>query len=548
MFLNMVLVVMAIALSGCNNEESGVQQKPVDEPQHQNLSFDFDNAVANNTQFKVDVMPKDKEMEYIICFAEKKHFLMNMIDTREELLEDDYAYFLGLAEAYGLSVHEFLTKIGWLVKGDKLEYGGVNLYPGTEYVVYCYGVEFDKEGYIATTEVNYVVIKTSAPDLIDVKFDVKKNIQGSDISITINPGNYDGLYYGYIISDSYNFYIFEDMEVSEEYIEHYRNRAYLEFNALINDQGIAPEKFCYNGRKTIKQLLEPNTQYQIVLFAVSDDQTPILCSLPQPFYFATEDIKLSDLELSIKVTDIHPYYAEMTVTPSNNTEKYACVHIKREHVPYAESDYGVMKAIIDDFQPAILKGTVSERLMPLMPDSEYTVLAFGIENNLPTTGLFRYDYTSAHADAGKINIESIELVKLFDAAEIIALDRSYANLFAECECLAIVEMKTSAPAKSLYFWWYEEWMIMEYSEEAFLEDLLMYEPSTNPSMMDMYYSMDEDDRFFFAGIAEDDEGNMSPIYYSDRFTLDKSQCAPAEEFFEFISDTRSSNMVLVGRK
>jgi hypothetical protein len=113
--------------------------------------------------------------------------------------------------------------------------------------------------------------------------------------------------------------------------------------------------------------------------------------------------------------------------------------------------------------------------------------------------------------------------------------------------LAIVEMKTSAPAKSLYFWWYEEWMIMEYSEEAFLEDLLMYEPSTNPSMMDMYYSMDEDDRFFFAGIAEDDEGNMSPIYYSDRFTLDKSQCAPAEEFFDFISSTRSSNMVLVGR-
>ena len=73
-------------------------------------------------------------------------------------------------------------------------------------------------------------------------------------------------------------------------------------------------------------------------------------------------------------------------------------------------------------------------------------------------------------------------------------------------------------------------MKYEYSEEAFLEDLLLYPPTGRLQLMDLYYDLP----MLFAGIAEDAEGNMSPIYYSEIFTLDKSQCSPASEFFDLL--------------
>ena len=120
-------------------------------------------------------------------------------------------------------------------------------------------------------------------------------------------------------------------------------------------------------------------------------------------------------------------------------------------------------------------------------------------------------------------------------------------MLSECECVAVVQMKTSAPTDKVYFWWFEQWMKVEYSDEAFLEEFLLYDPSNNPELMDMYYSANEEDKFFFAGIAEDEYGNMSPIYYGESFTLSKSQCAPAEEFFQYVEGTRSSDYVIIGR-
>ena len=119
-------------------------------------------------------------------------------------------------------------------------------------------------------------------------------------------------------------------------------------------------------------------------------------------------------------------------------------------------------------------------------------------------------------------------------------------MLSGCECVAIVEAKTNTPANALYFWWYEEWMRVEYSEEAFLEDLLMYDPANNPEMMDMYYSYSDQERWLFAGIAEDENGNMSEIFYTEPFMLSKDMCDPAEEFFSYVGKA-STTAVLFRR-
>ena len=255
-----------------------------------------------------------------------------------------------------------------------------------------------------------------------------------------------------------------------------------------------------------------------------------------------------ELTLNVEVTNITAYDAKLRITPSNDEDEYACVLISADQQPVDVDDYEQMQFIIAQFMPAVFTGPTTHALTPLMPDTEYVVLAFGIDTatNLPTTDLYEVRFTSSKAAEGQVEITSIELIKLFDVEAIIAIDRSYKQKLGECECIGIVEAKTNTPCTNLYFWWYETWMKAEYTYEAFLEDLLMYDPANNPEIMDMYYSLDADDTFFFAGFAEDDKGNLSEIFYGEDFLLSTDMVSPAEEFFDMINEA-SPNTFIIAR-
>lgn len=253
-----------------------------------------------------------------------------------------------------------------------------------------------------------------------------------------------------------------------------------------------------------------------------------------------------EFTLNIEVTDITAYNAKLTITPSNDEDEYACVLISADQQPVDVDDYEQMQIIIAQFMPAVFTGVTTHKLTPLMPETEYVVLAFGIDTvtNLPTTDLYEVRFTSSKAAEGQVEITSIELIKLFDVEAIIAIDRSYRQKLGECECIGIVEAKTNTPCTNLYFWWYETWMKVEYTYEAFLEDLLMYAPANNPEIMDMYYSLDADDTFFFAGIAEDDKGNLSEIFFGEDIQLSADMTSPAEEFFDMIKEASPSTFII----
>lgn len=530
-----IALVATIMLLGCSDNTT---PKPDNETKTQ--EFKFSGVTTDHRSIKLNIIPQNEEQEYIVFLCEKKHFMLNQIDTRDELLEDDYIYFSQLAEEYNMGVREFLTAVGWLVKGTKVGYGAVNLYPGTEYVVYCYGVEFDGDFYEATTEICYTEISTTAPELENVSYAIDVEVTGNVARINIEPKKYTGYYYTFIVPETDRYYVYEGMEFNKDYMAYYRNTLLDQIEEGMED-GISVADQCQKGKVELIERLEPNKGYVVLVFTLSSDKTPIIASLPTTKYFNTGDVKMSDLTIDIAVTDITPYYAQLRVTPSNNNESYACLLLGKNQVPPIEDEYEQMLTIIEYYEPSVFKEEFSEKILPFMPESEYVILAFGVENNLPTTQLFRHDFTTAKADPGKISIESIEVVKLFDTKEIIALDKSYANALSEYECVAVVEATTSAPTENVYFWWYEEWMKIEYSEEAFLEDLLMYEPTRPIQMMDMYYSYDESDRFLFAGIAEDEDGNLSPIYYSDLFTITQKMCSPAEEFFGYVESLNATH-------
>ena len=540
---NIVAFTIVALAAACNNEPT--PDTPLPPVEHK--EFSFTGQTVTHTSLSVDIIPEDKEAEYVVLFAEMKHFVANGIDTREELIADDLAMLRDYADYYGITLREFLQGMKWLTTGNKIGYAVTNLYPATDYVVYCYGVELTDNGYEASTPINYNVIKTTAPELQDITFNIATEVNGNSAKVNISPSGYEGLYYSYLVPESNNYFLPEGAEFNADYLAHYRNVTLDTFNELINNQGIPAEHFCHSGDVVINERLMPNTEYMVLCFAVSNEQTPLLCSEPSLKYFTTGESNKSDLTIKIEISDITQYNAMLTVTPSKKGEEYACVLLAASQLPPYESEYEQMMFIIENFDPAIFKSSFSEALTPLMPDTEYIVVAFGIDNNLPTTDMFSQSFKSLPAGISEIYIESIELIKLFDSQEIIAIDSSYRSKLSNCECVAIVEAKTNIPTDKLYFWWYEEWMRVEYSEEAFLEDLLMYDYANNPEIMDMYYSYSDQERWLFAGIAEDNNGNLSEIYYSEPFLLSKDMCDPAEEFFQYASKSNQATILTLGR-
>ncbi|MBQ2784618.1 MAG: hypothetical protein IJE99_06450 [Alistipes sp.] len=535
LFLQSILTFTTLVLClSCNTDEpTGDTPTPNDKVEG---VIRFSDERSSQRALSLNIISDDPDMEYIILLAQKKHFILNEIDSQKKLVEDDYFYVQSLANQYNIEVRDFLQQMGWLVKGNKMGYSAMGLYPDTEYVVYCYGVEFTDEGYEATTEIFYDIIKTAGPVAKQVEFDITCTIDGNLVDVSIDPNDYDGYYFYLIVPETWREYISEGEEMDSTHIEMLSNITFDRFNQWQNIDGTPIEQFCFQGQHIHSERLEPNTNYMVVAFAVSDDTTPLLCSVPAVKHFTSGDYAKTSLKLDIEVTDITPYSANLNLRPSNNSEEYTCIFIAKSQLPLVDSDYQLMKALANGFQPSIFTGPIkNEYLGPLMPQTEYVVLAFGLDGNIPTTDLYQVHFSSLEATDGATQITDIELIKLFDAEDIIAIDPSYRRKLGDCECVAIVEATTNEPCDKLYFWWYEEWMKVGYSEEAFLEDLLMYSYANNPEIMDMYYSMGNDDLFFFAGIAEDEKGNLGDIYYGDAFVVSRDMVSPADEFFSYVT-------------
>ena len=525
----MCALITFVAAVSCN-DDSNTPTPPPSAP----TDFEFVNVRVSETGFALDIIPEDKSMEYIVLISEKSYFKDNGITTSRDLLDDDYIYFQHLAEQYGVSVRDFLTTIGWLLTDDTSTYKGLNLYPATEYVVYCYGVEFDGDHYDVITPINHTIVTTETPEMFDVSLSVSSTVDGNVATLEFDPADYEGLYFAYLFERGEEGYLEAGSSADEEYTAFIRNMAYGEFRYLIQDQVKAPEEFCMQGKRSAEMRLMANSDYMVALFAVNDDSVPLLCSTPVLYHFATNDIAFTDMTIDITISDITPYTAELALKPSDKRAPYAAVLIKADgYDKFPTDEIERMFYIMEYIKPAIFTGNFSETMLPLMPGEEYVVVAFGCDKEQPTTHLFEERFYAAEAQTGDITLDDVKLHKVFDVEQIVALDSSYAYLLNEYECMVYVEAVTSAPCDKIYYWWYDGFMKEEYEYEAFLEDLILYGITPSPCIMGLWYNFE----FFFAGLAEDNDGDLSDIYFGEIDSIKPSDCSPAEEFFTYIGDS-----------
>lgn len=530
------LVVAIVSMVSCETTPSPIKQ--IDsEP----LNVITPLGVGDN-DIRVEITSRNDSDEYIVTCVELALLEGENITTSEQLVSFHNAFYAEQASAEGVTLKEYLENNEMLLRGNRPLVSFDYLYPDTEYAICCYGVDFNKNGNLTmTTAIAYDVLTTTAPDLATVKFKMSPIVDGHVAMVNIEPSDYDGSYYCYFIAEGEPMYIPDGKSIDGQYCHDLRNTMYDLFRGF-TEAGLLSDNYAYHGNATLREELNPDTNYMAVCFSVNNAIIPVMSSKPTICRFRTLDSQ-QRMVIDISVTGITPYEASLVLTPSKDTP-YACVFLSWDQYPFADenNDMLVMEAILTGFMPAIFEGVHSEMLTPLMPNTEYVVVAFGTDSKVPTSDLFTYRFTTPNAIPGTNSITGYEIHKVFDAEEIATLNSDYRYLLEECACVVVAEVYTEEPTDKIYWWWYDAFAKEEYTDEAFLEDLLMFGYTPKLYLYGLWY----DEEFIFAGIVEDEDGNLSDINYSDVFVPTREQCSPAEEFFSYVNaqPTRASSVVI----
>lgn len=373
------------------------------DPDDPNNPDNPDNPEVPDTEFVIEVknittnsatftfIPKDKTITYVYL-AREKSLIGEMSD--EEIQELDMAYFEISAIQNNIDVSEYLDKI--LIVGDKtINSGEKSFKPGTEYIVYCYGMTKYKE---YTTEVVRKEFKTEGLGVVDCTFDINVNVDGCRITADIKPSDNKQMYWEGIIQES-----LLDLQ--------YQGDISKAISGEIDSWSLYAEMFGTTLEKVLESLslkgqvslahfnLESKSNY--ILYAAAIDTKGNVISDIATSYFATTETTPSNVKFDVKISDITYSSAKAKVTPTQ-IDPYLCQIVKASDID-GMSETAIMNYVIDHLdQYEVYLGNVVKQgekefvFEELEAGTDYVVCVFGYET-VSTTALNRNDFQTIAA-------------------------------------------------------------------------------------------------------------------------------------------------------
>lgn len=455
----------------------------------------------NPASFVVDIIPLDKEMYYVAFGTTQEYLDQNGIDSDEALYQDDLTYFKNLGM--------------YASQGDKTG-AEFSASPDTETVLYVYGINPETSERI--TDIVYEKFTTPPVEMLDVQFALTNlEVEGSMVTFSVDPGSYEGYWTAYAFAASSL-----DPEVS---IYDYCSSAYASSIAPYQYVGYPSESIleetCLKGARDGISFpnLEPETDYVLAVFAVNEDC--LAASEPSTEEVTTGAVEPSDNRLTITVSDVKATTAHLDIQASNDDPYAYLVYYASEFE--GMSDDEIMEYAIMRLSMTTASGNVSKELVDLPSSEDLVVLAFGYAGGtVPTTDLFRADFTTLDAEIGAAAIELRfdEYYEINAAAEALAdVDSDMAEALDFYAMLGMADGALPLYAvtdASEYYYALFDYDEAEYDDDAYLSQYLTnYTPGTPGSLYMVSFGTES----YFAGVAVDENGNAGPVFKTEPFTL-----------------------------
>lgn len=460
----------------------------------------------------LDIIPEDKEMTYINFTMPREY--ESYYENDDALFNDDMAYFQSLSDAYNLPIDEVIET--YVRTGDLTDQTLSGLIPGTEYMTYVYGI--DTQDNTRTTEIVREYYYTADVEQIDVDFDFDYEINGGFVNVSIIPQNYDG-YFSYEVYGG----VTEDMDIDKLCEENWINTVSFFLSVGYSYQDILDE-FCSRNAFSISLSLEAETKYVVVAYAVNEEA--LKCSSTSYEFFETEAITPSDNIITLTATNITARTIDVGVTTTNN-DPYVTILCETQYIDQYNTNQEIIDFFVNIYTMNLNVGDFTETVENLLPETRYSLCAFGYNSGTVTTDLFRLDCETTSAESSNVSIEVI-FDKYYDAKEVAELDPSYSTI---PDGFALMPVKVITYDDKIAEYYYDLFATSYLESLQLPDDVIISQlVSAGPKPSEFLYIVNYDLASKIIAVAKDNNDNFGPLWHSEEFTLTKDGTSDPNEF------------------
>lgn len=463
-----------------------------------------------------DIIPADKEMRYVVMT-----FYSDLVDRfpdDKDLVANDKRYFEQQAADYQQPFGEMMESNSEV--GDQELYPVEGLVPGRKYTTYIYGISLPDYGQL--TEVTRISYQTTDVPKQDIRFDIKSEASGVVINTTIKPIDY------------YDLFSYDVIEVpadaTDEQINTRIQEDWYQMVALYLMFGETPQSItamtCTTGECVWDAEKLANRTYVAYAYAVNEENA-FMTSEVQFTRVKTGDVDPSDNVIDISVTDITPYTAKVTFTPSNE-DPYAMVGLSAAEVEGLSQEQ--LTNLLLSMANNSVNGQFESEMKSLMPETEYRVYAFGFQSGAATTALFEKSFTTTRAEASDVKAE-LRYSKFYDAMQVAGLNPDYTNMAAEGTAFIPVDF-VFEEGTTFYSTFFVQKEADSMTDEEIITGVIdRFGPtnvSTPYSVLRAPYGM----TVVGVAFAIDREGRTTKLYRGEPLTVDPEKAGNPQEFVD----------------
>ena len=400
--------------------------------------------------------------------------------TAEELLDEDMAYYRGVANDQDISLEEYLSSV--LSRGSHSNLRMAGLDPESDYVIYIYGLTAAGE---VTSHIIHAEFRTESPYTgNDVTYDIDVEVNRAIAKISITPSHEGVAYFNNLITR-------EDFELYGGDV----NKAADAVIAKIIDDYTAWDY-------TLAEVFEYNTDYlateyefeaiantEYLVFAFKWNEQCERLSEVSYKWFEVGEMPDSDNVITVNISNITQSTFDVE-TSTTNLDPYVIFAIPQRDIVKLRNDEAIFDYILKTYGTTGLVGYICEgdvlgTFSGLEAGTEYAVLTFGYEAGTMTTAIVRNNITTL--EAGDVNacIYDIKVTNIEDREAYLTITPSdysiyyYWNVFEADMSEEDIKNYIANVYNSMYYGDYWEFSYYELAQGVVESRISQLKPSTD---------------------------------------------------------------------
>lgn len=500
------------------------------------------------------VTPGDKDMYYIMYLEEVSYFEYGGIETAEQLILDDFSAFQRGSANNDMNLKAYMEAASVLFKGtQRVKWS--NVLPGVKFVLYVYGVQFNEDGseYEAVTDIAWELIVPEYAPLQDVDFTLDCDVNGAEVTLTVEPQNWDGYYLVKFVDSNDELYVQDESVFTDDYMKIIADEWIWVYDGNLG-YGFSMEDIldntCYKGSQSINVELSSYTLYSALVYPVAEyDGFVQVVGKPAYVNFSTEEVQQSDMDINIEVTNCYVRVADIRLTPSEPDTQYMMLVTQTSYLPEDYDDDYLLDQIFGEWSYAAFtfKGEMTSHLNTLYPDTEYLIVAFGYSGGVVTTDICKKIFKTQPEGECELEVTGVNFGGPYLPSELYNYDperfKYYGQPYAYDSIMRIIymEVQTSEPTPDMFVAAFPK---MDYDfagHDIIFFDLLIgsCEPFEYTTLIT------ENMPYYICAAAFDYKGDVTPMWMSEPIDWRDVETRPIAELIEKI-DASEANIQMLG--